>query len=321
MPDWDVQHDILVGQFPVDGAWANQIGAQIDKFPRKPDLVLVGTGQNDAIANIMTGYQGFSGPNNTYGGYEAALEAVFVRLTKMGCASINLTGHQPHPIRAKANGRLTVTPEVVMAWPQSSLIAFYVRLVFTKANQRISAYAGNTPFDLFKAYSNGLFGAGKYLLETNPNNGSIGTQHQALEVAADGTWVRVDGTIAADKDDGTSVRQANFDNETEIYPPTSKAIVQRDYSGTGALVSVSWRHWELAAVNRRVAARNAVVTVDTDAIFGRRVTSDAVYGTLFPAPANDDYHSSEWFLMLDAPFRALARDLVSGTIPAGRIYS
>ena len=318
MPDWDVQHDILVGQFPVDGAWANQIGAQIDKFPRKPDLVLVGTGQNDAIANIMTGYQGFSGPNNTYGGYEAALERVFEQIDALGCAAVHFTSPYPHPTRSKQQNRFTVTPEVLMTWPQTSLIAVYLRIVFTAANQRISAYAGNAPFDLFNQYGNGLFGAGKYLLEFNLDDNTTGALHKALEVAPDGTWCRVNNTILADKNDGTSVRQANFDNETEVFPPLSQRIVQRDPSGTGALVDMSWGHWEIAKVARRVAQRNAVVTVDHAAIIGRKLTSNAAYDAAFV----DDFHvfDAEYDEADDA-LDALADDIVMGNVTPGRIYA
>jgi hypothetical protein len=331
LPDWTVEHD----NYAVPGSWTSQYEGQIAGFSRRPDIVLVGDPMNDGTGNIFMGYEGFVGPDNAYGGYELALQLLFTKIQSLGeesdvgsrACAINLTGHQPHPDRAKANGRLSVTPEVLMTWPQTSLIAFYVRVVFTAADQRITTYAvdaqgGLVPFDLFNQYGNGLFGVDQYLLEFDPNTGSTGDMHQVKEIGADGSWVRVDGTILADKNDGvTSIRQGNFDNETQVWPPLSKAIVQRDYSGTGALVDVSWRHWELAKANRRVALRNAVVTVDSDAIFGRQVLTNADYDTLYAQPPGDDYHSAAWFAMLAAPFRALARDVVNGTIPADRIYS
>jgi hypothetical protein len=323
LPGWTVVHD----NYAVTGSWCNQMPSHISAFTRKPDIVLVGDPMNDGTGNIFMGYEGFQGPDNAYGGYEAALEDVFNRLAALEITAINLSGHQPHPTRAKANGRLSVTPEVLMTWPQASLIAFYVRIVFTAANQRISAYAvdaqgGFVPWDLFVRYSGGVFGVGQYLIEFDPSTGSTGTMHQVLEVAADGTWVRVDGTITADKNDGvTSVRQGNFDNETQVMPPFSQAIVQRDYSGTGALVDVSWRHWELAKANRRTAARNGVITVDSDAIFGRAILQSSDYDTAYVQPVGDDYHSAFFYTTLVEPFEALARDIVNGTIPAGRIYS
>ena len=214
--------------------------------------------------------------------------------------------------------RFTVTPEVLMTWPQTSLIAVYLRIVFTAANQRISAYAGNAPFDLFNQYGNGLFGPGKYLLEFNLDDNTTGALHQALEVAPDGTWCRVNDTILADKNDGTSVRQANFDNETEVFPPLSQRIVQRDPSGTGALVDMSWGHWEIAKVARRVAQRNAVVTVDHAAIIGRKLTSNAAYDAAFV----DDFHvfDAEYDEADDA-LDALADDIVMGNVTPGRIYA
>jgi hypothetical protein len=321
MPNHIVEHDINVGQYPVDGSWAAQISAQIARFPRKPDLVLGGSGQNDAIANIMMGYQGFVGPGNTYGGYEAALENVSRQIRDMGCAFVHVNSPYPDPTQSMAEGRFTVTPEVLMSWPQTSLIAFFLRIKFTEADQRISAYAVNgagelVPFDLFNQYSNGLFGPGKFLLEFKDS--TTGAMHQALEVAADGTWCRVDNTILADKDDGTSVRQANFDNETEVFPPLSQRIVQRDPSGTGALVDMSWGHWEIAIAGRRIAQRNGFATVDWAAILGSQIITNADYTRLF----RDGLHPfDEGYDAADTALDALADDIAFGTVPAGRIYA
>lgn len=317
LPGRTVLHD----NYAVSGSWCNQIGGQIDAFTRTPDIVLVGDPMNDGTANIMTGYEGFSGPNNTYGGYEAALEDVFTRLQTAQSLVVNLTGHQPHPTRALANGRFTVTPEVSMVWPVAGLIAFFLRIVFTASNQRISAYAGDVPFDLFNQFNNGTFGVGQYLLEFDPVANTTGAQHQVVQIDPGGTWVRVDGTIPVDKDNSTSVRQANFNNETQVWPPLSQAIVQRDYSGTGAPVNVSWRHWELAKMNRRVAARKGVITLDSDALFGRSVLTNGSYDTLYALPPGDDYHSDAWYRMLPQLIEPFADDFAAGIVPAGRIYA
>jgi hypothetical protein len=310
-----------------NGSWCSQIHGQINNFTRAPDIVVLNGGLNDGIANIFMGYQGFVGPNNTYGGYEQALEGVLTRLSDdMGILVVNVIDPYPHPGTALANGRLTVTPEVLMTFPVQSLIAFYLPIVFTAHDQRISAYAVNAqfeyvPFDLFKQYNNGVFGIGSKLIEFQPqNNGATGALHQVVEISPDGFWVRVDGTILADKDDGgwTSVRQCDFDNETQVVPPLSQAIVQRDL-GAGVDVDVSWRHYELYALNRRVAARNAVVTVDWAGRQGRKLTATGAYNGQYN-PGEDFHGNDSLYEELDEPMDDLARDIATGNVIGGHIY-
>lgn len=328
LPNYDIELD----RYAVNGSWVSQYEARIDSFTRKPHIVVVVGGSNDAIANIFMGYQGFVGDGNTYGGFEAALENVFRKLRNLGCVVVNCTAPLWHPTRSLERGRMTVTPEVLMTWPVTSLIAFYLRIVFTKADQRISAYAVDltgkyVPFDLFNQYANGLLTVGSWLLEFNPNSGTTGKQHQALEFGPDGSWVRVDGTITADKDDGvTSIRQCNFDNQTQVMPPllagdgVEGAIVQRDM-GNGILVDVPLRLWEINRVSRRVASRNNIPTVDWQASMGRLIFSPADFDRLFttskPVPTADDIHpGDEGYLVLDGPLDRLADDMVHGVAPS-----
>lgn len=328
LPNCDVELD----RYAVNGSWVSQYEARINSFTRTPHIAVVVGGSNDAIANIFMGYQGFVGGGNTYGGFEGALERVFQRLRKLGCVVVNCTAPLWHPVRSLERGRMTVTPEVLMTWPVTSLIAFYLRIVFTKADQRITAYAVDAagklvPFDLFNRYGNGLLTVGSYLLEFNPNGGTTGQTHRALEFGADGSWVRVDGTITADKNDGvTSIRQCAFDNQTQVMPPmlaedgVEGAIVQRDM-GNGVLVDVPSRLWEINRLSRRVASRNNIVTVDWEAAMGRLVYSMADYDRIFttskPIPTADDLHpGDEGYLVLDRPLDRLVDDMVHGVAPS-----
>lgn len=319
LPDWTVNFD----NYAVAGSWCAQIPGQIEGFTRAADIVVVLDPTNDGIGNIFMGYEGYVGPNNTAGGYELALEDVFEQIHDLGAAVVNLTAPYPHASRSKANNRLSTTYETLMTWPVTSLIGFFLEIVFTQSNQRISAYArdldnNRVPFDLFNQYSNGLFAVGQYLLEFDPSNeGAVGAQHQVTAIDPAGTWVTVNGTILADKDDlTTSVRQSNFNNETQVWPSDSQALVQRDVSGTGALVAVSWRHWELNKVNRRVAARNGVVTVDWGAIQGALIKKDTDYDFLYPN--GDDFHMGDYgYLLVDGPMKLVAQSIVNGTILTG----
>jgi len=316
LPLYSVQHD----NYGTPGSWGSQLQGQIDSFTRTPDIVIVGDPMNDGTANIFMGYEGFVGPNNTRGGYEAALEDTFSRLQSMGCAVINLTTHQPHPARSKASGRFTVTPEVNMTWPVASFIGYFVTFTYTTTNQRITSNVAG----LFNTYSNGLLGVGSYLLEFDPNNGNIIATHQITAIDPAGTWVQVNGTITSNHSSVGGLRQGKFDNETEVFPPLTTvngigAIVQRDLSGTGALVDVSWRHWELNKLNRRVAARKGVVTVDWDRLFGVNILTSSDYDLWFPN--GDDYHSTPAYPLLSTPLNNLAKDIVNGTLTSGRRYA
>jgi len=321
-PNRQVQLD----QYSVSGSWASQIGGQIDGITRTPNIAVINVGTNDGIANIFMGYQGFVGSGNTPGGYETALEDVILRLQALGCLVIVVNDPLPHPFRSLANNRFQVTPEVLMTWPVTSLIAFFLRIVFTQADQRITAYAVNgagqyVPFDLFNQFGAGLLTIGSSLLEFKPDDGGFnGATHTVAEIDPNGSWVRVNGTITANKDDPSiSIRQNAFDNETQVYPPTSLALVQRDLSGTGTLVTTSWRHWEIAMLTRRVAARNGAVVVDHAAILGKLITNDSAWDTIYNN--GDDFHLPDaGYLQPQPQYRKIARDLSLGVPPATLVY-
>jgi len=321
-PNRQVQLD----QYSVNGSWAVQINGQMDGITRTPNIAVLNVGTNDGIANIFMGYQGYVGPNNTKGGYETALEDVIRRFQAMGTQVIVVNDPLPHPFRSLNNNRFQVTPEVLMTWPVTSMIAFFLRIVFTRADQRISAYAVNgagqyVPFDLFNQFGNGLLAVGSSLLEFKPNDGTYnGATHTIAEIDPNGAWVRVNGTIMADRDDPTfSIRQNAFDNETQVYPPTSQALVQRDLSGTGALVTTSWRHWEIAMLTRRVATRNGAVVVDHAAILGKLITSDSAWDAIYNN--GDDFHLPDaGYLQPQPQYQKIARDLSLGIPPTSLVY-
>lgn len=301
LPGWIIEID----SYAVAGSWASQIGGQIDKFTRVPDIVLVGNPMNDATTNIFNSYQGYVGAGASRGGYEAAIEDVFTRLQNMGCAVVNLTAPYPHPTRSLAAGRFDFAQNLVLSWPVASFVAYFVTLTYSASTQRITSSSAG----LFNTYSNGLLGVGSALLEFDPNSGAEGTRHQIVEIDSAGTWVRVNGTIGADKSAVGGLRQVGFDQESIVYPPKSQAFVQQDVSGTGNPVSVSWRHLVLNAVNMRVAARNGVKTIDWCGVQSKRLTSNAAYDSLFA----DDYHNNDTgYLDLDAPCAELAAWIVSG---------
>lgn len=325
------EHNVEVDNYSVDGSWTSQYASRLPSFSRTPDILVIGTPTNDGIANIFMGYEGYVGTNNTYGGYEAALENLFnkAKAAFPNALIVNVNAPPPHPIRSLNQNRFKVTPEVLMTWPTTSMIAFYLRIVFNAADQTITANAVDTqgsyvPFNLFSRYGNGLLTVGSYILEFNPNGGTTGATHQIVEIGEDGTWVRVNGTIKANKDDGvTSIRQSNFDNETQVYPPLSRALVDRDISGTGALVPMSWRHWELNQMNARVATRNNVITLDWAGLMGRFITSMDDYDRLYTTASGtaDDFHpGDEGYLTLDLGIENLVTDMTRGISPGSLVY-
>jgi hypothetical protein len=326
------------------GSWASQIvGGQLAPYRaanpgRKPRYVGFCTGMNDAIANIRVGYQGFVGPGNTYGGYEAALEQTIQYVQKtMEAIPIVILDHYPEPFRSLENGRLTVTPETWMQSPVPALLGGYLNMKFSASTDRIEALAGTTPFDLFRQYGNGLLGPGQFICQYRPD-GFVGKLYKIATISTEGYYVGVEGTyqivdgavvriadgVDVDLDDGvTQVRSCNFDNETQVVPPLSQALVQRDL-GSGTPVTVPWGHYEIYEIARRVTARNGGVLMDWAAIHGRLMTSDALYQTQFPPDANgvrDDFHWPDpGYLLLDSPADRLARDIATGRQIRGNVY-
>jgi hypothetical protein len=322
------------------GSWASQIiGGQLEPYQlanpgRKPRFVGFCTGANDGTANIRQGYQGFVGPNNTYGGYEAAIERTIQYIEKtMRAIPIVFLDHYVHPFRSRDNGRLTVTPETWMQSPQVAMLGGFLDMEFSASTDRISAFALGTPFDLFRQYSGGLLGPGQFVCQFRTTDGFVGKLYKIATISTDGSYVTVEGTyeiqagvvvrisdgVDVDLDDGvTQVRQCNFDNETQVVPPFSQALVQRDL-GSGTPVTVSWSHYEVYEIARRVAARNAAVLVDWTGPQGRALTSDAVWNAQFSN--GDDYHLPDpGYLLLDEPLDRLARDVATGRQIRGNVY-
>jgi hypothetical protein len=224
-----------------------------------------------------------------------------------------------------------------MQYPISVLLGGYLNMGFSASTDRITALAGTTPFDLFRQYGSGLLGPGQFLCQFRAD-GFVGKLYKVATISTDGSYVTVEGTYAivngavvkqsdgvdTDLDDGvTQVRQCNFDNETQVVPPFSQCLVQRDL-GSGAPVTVPWRHYEIVELARRVAARNGAVVVDWAAVQGRLLTSDAVYDQQFPPHVNgflDDFHLPDaGYLLLDGPLDRLASDIASGRQIKGNVY-
>ena len=263
----------------------SQFSAQLDVSPyATSDFVLIIPGMNDApVANFNAG--------ETYTGAANTLDAIIDKCLARGAIPIVCTS--PHNDVTK----------ITYALPTGVASSYPIRTFNVPTGFVFDPVTNTITHDAFAnpTYGGNILKSGDSLkVGSGPN---VGT-YTIASISTDRRVVTVNEPIPAASSATVTIMQVNMDMELVLFPPPSKSVVSRDWTGSGVDVSGDVRFW-MANNSYRSSARNKNVYVAEGEISFMRGVETVGWAGMY-IPANFNHFNDYGYTCMGKPIRECA---------------